>query len=365
MRKRGRGVHKLPNPDVARTEANGPDDADSRVAQSVLLNLSILIVVGSVLSIAHSPAYWTASLLWGGACLATGALAGFLFGIPKTLQGGSADKQPTAKTDAKDVPRPDVDFGQRVNTNLEEISDWLTKILVGLGLAELRSVPARLRDTAAYVAGALGGPREQHFALALVVYFTVVGFMGGYLLTRLFLQRAFFMADFWQYVQNFRKTVVQRTDIKVDAAQHVQVALKDLEQTPPQTDLLQAHIETLEKDKSTLPLDRGLFITLGRLYRRLGKYDDGIQVLSEFIENKQKANQSDDTFTADAFYNRACYKALKSLKVHGGTVGSLQKQAVQDLAEALKRAPQLKKTAEEDADFAALQTLEAFKQLVQ
>lgn len=331
------------------------------MAKNVLVYLSILIVIGSVLSGVHSPPFWTASLLWGGACLATGALAGFLFGIPKTLQGGAAEKpiSTAANAGAKDAQQSDVDFGQRVNTNLEEISDWLTKILVGLGLAELRSVPARLRDAAAYVAGALGGAREQHFALALVIYFTVVGFMGGYLLTRLFLQRAFFMADFWQYLQNLRKTV-QRTDTK---SQRVQLAKDDLDGNA-QPELLQAHIQALERDKPTLPLDRALFITLGRLYRRLKKYDAAIQVLSEFIENKQQANQGDDVFTADAFYNRACYKTLKST-VQQDKADLLHKQAVQDLTEALQRAPQLKSTAETDPDFAAIKNMEAFEQLFQ
>jgi hypothetical protein len=43
------------------------------------------------------------------------------------------------------------------NTNLEQVSDWLTKILIGAGLAELTSIPGGLDQCGGYVAPALGG----------------------------------------------------------------------------------------------------------------------------------------------------------------------------------------------------------------
>src|SRR4051812_27802494 len=49
-----------------------------------------------------------------------GALAGFVFGIPKTVATGT----PAATSAGTASP-------YQGNTNLEEISDWLTKILVG------------------------------------------------------------------------------------------------------------------------------------------------------------------------------------------------------------------------------------------
>ena len=38
---------------------------------------------------------------------------------------------------------------------------------------------------------ALGGKDQASFAYALMLYFSITGFLGSYLLTRLFLQRAF------------------------------------------------------------------------------------------------------------------------------------------------------------------------------
>jgi uncharacterized membrane protein len=109
--------------------------------------------------------------LWGMACIAAGALVGFLFAVPKVNPA----------------------FTQRghlrTNNNIEEISDWLTKIIVGVGLVNLNEGVALLDRMSNKLAGvvskdpAIGPP----LASALIVYFLLVGFMQGYLLTRMFL----------------------------------------------------------------------------------------------------------------------------------------------------------------------------------
>jgi tetratricopeptide (TPR) repeat protein len=76
-----------------------------------------------------------------------------------------------------------------VNTNLEEISDWLTKILVGAGLVQLASLGKALETVGAKFQGNLGN--SELVVLAIVVNFSVWGFFSGYLLTRLFLAGAF------------------------------------------------------------------------------------------------------------------------------------------------------------------------------
>ena len=145
--------------------------------------------------------------------LLTGALFGFLFGIPRSQPGvipqltGAAKSPPNAATAAgnptstvasdgiADLPstrRPAFE----VNTNLEQISDWLTKIIVGLGLINLEKFPAYLRNLASYFAGSLGNV-EAHdsVVLALIILYFVSGFLLGYLLTRLFLTGAFTRAQ--------------------------------------------------------------------------------------------------------------------------------------------------------------------------
>jgi len=134
-------------------------------------------------------------LLVAGAAAFVGGTLGFLFGIPRTLQrdgaGANESNAPGAAASASDQR-----IGYRANTNLEQISDWLTKILVGVGLTQIRELRSGLVSLAAFASQGLGGqPYSQVFALALLSYYAVLGFLFGYLWTRLFLAGALRVAD--------------------------------------------------------------------------------------------------------------------------------------------------------------------------
>jgi hypothetical protein len=124
-----------------------------------------------------------ALLLAGGATVA-GGLLGFLFGIPRALAG----------------PEQGDDAGTRrgylPNTNLEQISDWLTKILVGVGLVQFTTLARHIGDLIDFLGPSLGGdPRGRAFAGATIAVFSISGFLAFYLVTRLYLGRAFAQAD--------------------------------------------------------------------------------------------------------------------------------------------------------------------------
>lgn len=115
--------------------------------------------------------------LWAMACIAIGALIGFLFAVPRV--------NPAARQLSSLLP----------NTNVETISDWLTKIIVGLGLVHLREIGMFLDTLSANLASSLGSPSDKPFVLALILYFFVVGLIQGYLLTRMFLTWQFLMLN--------------------------------------------------------------------------------------------------------------------------------------------------------------------------
>lgn len=116
------------------------------------------------------------------ACASTmvGGLLGFLFGIPHTLQ---------------EEPKTTTGICYRANTNLEQISDWLTKILVGVGLTQLNEMPTQMKRVSTFLAGGFGGPDSGAFALTILVFFIVCGFLVGFLWTRLFLAGELLNAD--------------------------------------------------------------------------------------------------------------------------------------------------------------------------
>jgi len=123
------------------------------------------------------------SLILSAASMACGALLGFLFGIPKTLQQNSELSADT-KTD------------YLANTNLEQISDWLTKIIVGVSLTQIGKAPRYLDQFGNELSKALANDQSSKIAsITLLVFFGVVGFMFGFLTTRLFLKNAFVSAD--------------------------------------------------------------------------------------------------------------------------------------------------------------------------
>jgi hypothetical protein len=119
--------------------------------------------------------------LVAGSTLAVGAAIGFLFGIPRTLQ---------------DEQRSGAGTTYRDNTNLEQISDWLTKILVGVGLTQITRAPSELRSLAEFLEPGLGGVAgSEAFALTITIYYTTLGFFLGYLWTRVYLAGLLYSAD--------------------------------------------------------------------------------------------------------------------------------------------------------------------------
>lgn len=152
-------------------------------------SLITFIAVGILFIVLQKAAHIYIALLLAAACLVIGTLVGFLFGIPKFLQSNRS--QPVLTTTA---------YQYLPNTNLEEISDWLTKIIVGLGLVQLKSIPLQLQQTSEYIAPKIANSfadTESTITLvnSLIIYFPIVGFIGGYLITRMYLSGAIRKAD--------------------------------------------------------------------------------------------------------------------------------------------------------------------------
>lgn len=145
-------------------------------------------------------------VLWCIALWATGSLCGFLFAIPRVVQPtrpapavatsrSSPDGLSTIiarPADAAGAPinRQNIPYQLIINTNLEEISDWLTKIIIGMTLIQLKEIPSEIDRLAELIGRNLPtSPDHRGFATAIVVLFTVLGFLFGYLVTRLYVQR--------------------------------------------------------------------------------------------------------------------------------------------------------------------------------
>lgn len=146
--------------------------------------------------------------LWAFGSLATGALIGLLFGIPRM-------RQTESNATGSETSRMANTAQPLINNNLIEISDWLTKIIVGLGLIELRQLPELIRRAATPLGVCLGGECGFPAAVAILIFFSVAGFLSGYINARTVIALIFRRSD--DVLLRQLQKDVERTAAKQDA----------------------------------------------------------------------------------------------------------------------------------------------------
>jgi uncharacterized membrane protein (DUF485 family) len=84
-----------------------------------------------------------------------------------------------------------------LNNSLVEISDWLTKIIVGLGLVNLKEIPDYLISLGEYVrtSSKYDGQLINIYSIGIVIYFGFLGLYIGYNYMRLVLSNKYKYAD--------------------------------------------------------------------------------------------------------------------------------------------------------------------------
>lgn len=138
-----------------------------------------------VYSFATSGQHWTylgVGVLTSLAAFVAGCLAGFLLGIPRAVSSGELRQNQSAAPGSS---------GAGASSNLAEISDWLTKLVLGAGLVELTRLGgpvARLIDNVAaglHAAGASAASVQtaKVMAGAIIIGYVIMGLLDGYIVT--------------------------------------------------------------------------------------------------------------------------------------------------------------------------------------
>lgn len=156
------------------------------------------------------------ALLIAFAALAVGAFAGFLFGLPRSLTSSDFRAAAQAKVVAREKllagnqegfqdgaasESPAGRQASEVNTNLEKISDWLTTIIVGVGLTKLQEIPGGIETFGERVAPYFGYGGKV-FGIAAGLFFLIGGFFLTYVGTRVKLSFLFL----WSQLMNWGAT---------------------------------------------------------------------------------------------------------------------------------------------------------------
>lgn len=156
------------------------DDAE----QSIIYTLLIGVVLGTIGLIGYpiSIDKIDTSFIFIGILLAistfiVGFFTGTLFGMPKRNSELNSDYS--------------------LNNSLVEISDWLTKIIVGLGLVNLKQIPIYLKNLGLYISESSNSNVQSFkvFSICVVIYFSVFGLYIGYNYMRLVLSQKYKEAD--------------------------------------------------------------------------------------------------------------------------------------------------------------------------
>ncbi len=154
-----------------------------------LLPVSLIIagITAIVFCATVSPTYWDylgLLLVLSLAALLGGAVLGFLFGIPRL----NRNYNPRDEDDRITKYTP--------NTNLEDVSDWLTKIIIGVTLTQVAKIPGYFQDMADYIltettCAGMNCAFARPSLISLLIYFLIAGFLTGYVYTRLYLPNLF------------------------------------------------------------------------------------------------------------------------------------------------------------------------------
>ena len=180
------------------------------------LGLLIALAIGFATIYAHG-GNRTVAIAAFGAALAVGGVLGFLFGVPSpskaavqtvnagsvAINAGSGSKavggnvtMPDAADAAPEATTPEPPAAPQPSTpnisNLEQVADWVTKLLLGGGLTQMQRIPPTVWRWARLVALGIEPcdsgtcmAQQQAFAGGLLVYAFILGFFGGFLITKL------------------------------------------------------------------------------------------------------------------------------------------------------------------------------------
>lgn len=162
----------------------------SRTSWQTYLSLAVLIGLASIALHATGGEFRTqlgAGFFLAGSSLLGGVLVGFLFAIPKSDSslGNSIRSTEESRGASK----------YSLNTNLEDISDWLSKMIVGVGLVQLTSVPGYIKRASLYWSSSVKPGFPAAYTSTLIIFFCLLGFLVGYLWTRLVLIGDFIRQD--------------------------------------------------------------------------------------------------------------------------------------------------------------------------
>jgi len=238
---------------------------------------------------------------------AVGGAFGFLFAVPRLLSEGS-EAQTAAGAQGPAGGSAASTRLLRSNTNLERISDWLTTMLVGVGLSQVGSINAALNGFRLFIAqnarvfpdahGGFSAGTLPAVAPMILIFGIVAGFLALYLYTRIILSGTFNRAE-----RDLTNSEIARTPVEGAARQVLVQEAKALATTTGDP-TVQAVASTRK-----VSVGDGLDVMLARLYEEDG-YDRVIDLATQL-------STSPLSRTAEYWFYLAAAFGQKHRALHG------------------------------------------------
>ncbi|SHH04841.1 hypothetical protein SAMN05443663_105109 [Flavobacterium defluvii] len=254
--------------------------AETSILKSFLISLTVGLigVVGFPLSSNVSGfSLIFIGILLGMASLGCGFFTGTLFGMPKRNTTDSSD--------------------YTLNNSLVEISEWLTKIIVGLGLVNLKQIPKYLNSLGQFLKQDSNGQSYVDiYAMCILVYFSILGLYIGYNYMRLVLSLKYKTVD-----DNMLKELVKVNE-KLEETKNENEKLKEV------TTVLQDEVDVKGNvTKELLKIANKPEIPI-----------EDIQVKSAEIANREDVNESESNIKSYVknMINNAQKKLEKGLSMN-------------------------------------------------
>ena len=326
----------------------------------LLFRLQILAAIGCLLIVLYSWRFWGSgdfprivgvAMLVAGAALLSGFLLGFIFAIPRVGSDKGIKTASIGPGGANLSNSDEQSDSVPLNGNLVEISDWLTKIIVGVGLVELKEIPAKMGKLSYYLGPGLrpaqcsGGSSCADFlgsgqavGLAIIIFFCALGFLLGYVWTMLY-----FRQDLERKVKR-QQVYIQATDL---------IMLAEASMNEGQ---LSEAMASIDKALAKNPADGRAMLTKARIVKRQAM--EAVQPDRDKLLN-QALGLADQAIAllpgkAEPIYNKACYQALLGLN---------KNDVLATLGSAFRLNPALRGIARGDDDLASLHQDDDFVKL--
>src|ERR1700722_17532655 len=185
-------------------DAAGGDPSVARIRITTLGTIAAMTLLALVAAMVTTRSAAGSAFVLGVGLTAGGFVIGLLFSVPRAFAVAGDITQPLTRSVDSNEAGDSVQTRPlyALNTNLEQVSDWLTKIIVGVGLVEAQHLTTFVWNAAVTLGGqfnqsepSLDADGATTLAVGMLISFPLLGFLLGFLSIRLYISRAMRAAD--------------------------------------------------------------------------------------------------------------------------------------------------------------------------